>query len=180
MNSVRKFRAVVAGATGYSGRDLTRLLLGHPQMELTGAFASRNTGDIPLAEIHPQFTGMTNLSCRGFDEGLIEALRPDVIFLATPNEFSYEVIPNLLNISSLVVDISGAFRLRDASLYPTFYGFEHKRADLLENQPVDAALVRFLHQVATGGRVGARVRARASDHGQFHAGDTTQENCSTD
>ncbi len=127
-----RVRAIVAGATGYSGRDLIRLLLNHPQIELIGAFASRSGEAAPLAAIHPQLTGLTRLDCQPFDEATIARLDPDLIFLATPNEFSHEVVPALLETGATVVDLSGSFRLRDAALYPKFYGFEHTRPDLLE------------------------------------------------
>ena len=128
----RPVRAIVAGATGYSGRDLIRLLLDHPRINLAGAFASRSADATPLAAIHPLLTGLTKLDCRPFDEAEIAKLDPDLVFLATPNEFSHEVAPALLDAGATVVDLSGAFRLRDASLYPKFYGFEHTRPDLLE------------------------------------------------
>ncbi|HEY8459620.1 MAG TPA: N-acetyl-gamma-glutamyl-phosphate reductase [Blastocatellia bacterium] len=127
-----RVRAVVAGATGYSGRELIKSLLGHPRIDLIGAFASRSGEAAPLAAIHPQLTGLTRLDCRPFDEGEIAKLEPDLVFLATPNEFSHEVVPALLDGGATVVDLSGAFRLRDAELYPKFYGFEHARPDLLE------------------------------------------------
>ncbi len=127
-----RIRAVVAGATGYSGRDLIRLLLNHPQIELAGAFASRSGEVMPLAAVHPQLTGLTRVDCRPFDEAAIASLDPELIFLATPNEFSHEVVPPLLETGATIVDLSGAFRLRDATLYPKFYGFEHTRPDLLQ------------------------------------------------
>jgi N-acetyl-gamma-glutamyl-phosphate reductase len=126
-----RVRAIVAGATGYSGRDLVRLLLGHPQIDLIGAFASRSGEVTSLASIHPQLTGLTKLDCQPFDEAEVAKLDPDLIFLATPNEFSHEVVPALLEMGATIVDLSGAFRLRDAALYPKFYGFEHSRPDLL-------------------------------------------------
>ncbi|MGH9936743.1 MAG: N-acetyl-gamma-glutamyl-phosphate reductase, partial [Blastocatellia bacterium] len=127
-----RVRAVVAGATGYSGRDLIRLLLDHPRIELIGAFASRSAGTTPLAELHPQLMGLTRLDCQPFDDAVIAKLDPDLVFLATPNEFSHEAAPALLEMGATVVDLSGAFRLRDAALYPKFYGFDHARPDLLE------------------------------------------------
>lgn len=127
-----RVRAIVAGATGYSGRDLIKYLLNHPQMELVGAFASRSGESVPLSTIHPQLTGLTDLVCQPFDEAVIAGLDAQVIFLGTPNEFSHEVTPALLESGAVVVDLSGAFRLRDASLYPKYYGFEHTRPDLLE------------------------------------------------
>jgi len=127
-----RVRAIVAGATGYSGRELIRLLLNHPQIDLIGAFASRSGETTKLAAVHPQLTGLTDLDCRPFDEAVIAKLNSDLVFLATPNEFSHEIGPALLETGATVVDLSGAFRLRDAALYLKFYGFEHTRPDLLE------------------------------------------------
>jgi N-acetyl-gamma-glutamyl-phosphate reductase len=126
-----RVRVAVAGATGYSGRDLIGYLLKHPQMELVGAFASRGGATTPLATVHPQLTNLTRLDCQPFDEATIARLDAELIFLATPNEFSHEVTPALLETGATVVDLSGAFRLRDASLYDKFYGFAHTRPDLL-------------------------------------------------
>ncbi len=125
-------RAVVAGATGYSGHELIRLLLNHPQIELCGAYASRTAETQPLSVIHPRLNGQTALSCEAFSEEAVARLQPDLIFLATPNEFSHEVVPALLETGATVVDVSGAYRLKDAALYPKYYGFEHTRPDLLE------------------------------------------------
>lgn len=131
MSSVKRVRAVVAGATGYSGRDLIRMLINHPQIELVGAFASRSVEEMPLAAVHPQLTGLTTLACRPYDEEEIRRLDPGVIFLGTPNEFSHEAVPTLIETGAVVVDLSGAYRLRDASLYPAYYGFEHLHPELL-------------------------------------------------
>lgn len=128
----KTIRAVVAGATGYSGRELIRLLLNHPQIELAGAYASRTAETLPLALIHPQLLGLTQATCEPFDEAAVARLHPELIFLATPNEFSHEVVPALLETGATVVDISGSYRLKDATLYAKYYGFEHARPDLLE------------------------------------------------
>lgn len=125
-------RAVVAGATGYSGYELIRMLLAHPRMELVGAFASPTSTSTPIAEVHPQLTGLTSLVCQPFDDSVIAGLKPDLIFLATPNEFSNDVVPTLLETGATIVDLSGSFRLKKAALYPKYYGFEPKQAALLE------------------------------------------------
>ena len=147
----KKFRAVVAGATGYSGRDLIGLLLDHPSIELVGVYASPNSTDQPLAAVHPQFVNRTNLTCQGYDQSKVQALAPDVTFLATPNEFSHDVALDLLKLDTVVVDISGAFRLKDASLYPLYYGFEHHHSALLEEAVY--GLTEFARERLVGARL---------------------------
>lgn len=146
-----RVRAVVAGATGYSGRDLIKYLLNHTQMELVGAFASRSGETTPLSVIHPQLMGLTALNCQPFDESAIAKLDAQVIFLGTPNEFSHEVTPALLETGATVVDLSGAFRLKDAALYPKHYGFEHTRPDLLETAVY--GLTEFVRQQLPGAKL---------------------------
>ena len=151
MKSARRIRAIVAGATGYSGREIIRLLLAHPEIELIGAFASPNAPATPLAVIHPQLTGTTDLHCTGYDEKIIAAMKPDLAFLATPNEFSYEAAPALLEYCQTLVDVSGAFRLRDASLYRSYYGFDHNRLDLLSSAVY--GLTEFARKELPGARL---------------------------
>lgn len=146
-----RVRAIVAGATGYSGRDLIGLLLNHPRIDLVGAFASRSAEATSLAAIHPQLTGLTRLDCQPFDEAVVSELKPDLVFLATPNEFSHDLAPASLDAGATVVDLSGAFRLRDAASYPKYYGFEHTRPDLL--QKAVYGLTEFAREPLRGARL---------------------------
>jgi N-acetyl-gamma-glutamyl-phosphate reductase len=107
----------VVGITGYAGQELDRLLASHPGIGIAGKFASRadeRTGAEPFS---------------------IEKLRtfsPDVVVLATEHELSMRVVPELLNSGYRVVDMSGAFRMKDSQLYPQWYGFEHAVPALLK------------------------------------------------
>jgi N-acetyl-gamma-glutamyl-phosphate reductase len=146
-----RIRAIVVGGTGYSGRELVRLLNNHPKFELVGVFSSRSGETLSLAEIHPQLIGLINLDCRPFDETAILQLDPQLIFLATPNEFSYEIVPMLLESGAAIVDLSGAFRLRDAAVYPELYGFSHTRPDLL--QKAVYGLTEFVRKEIKGAKL---------------------------
>lgn len=126
-----RIRTVVAGATGYSGRELIRIIAGHPGMELVGAFASPGATPLPIAEIHPQLRGRVAGICQPYAAEAVADLAPQLIFLATPNEFSHEIAASALATGATVVDLSGSFRLRDTSLYPRFYGFEHTQPTLI-------------------------------------------------
>ena len=127
------------GATGYSGREAARLLAGHPSFRLAAAFGGLDREGAPLASIHPALRGTVDLVCSGIggDETIdtaIASLRARGVryaMLATPEELSLRLVPRLLEAGFRVVDLSGAFRLRDADDYPDWYGFEHGAPDLL-------------------------------------------------
>jgi N-acetyl-gamma-glutamyl-phosphate reductase len=112
--------AVVFGGSGYSGLELVRLLQGHAGIRLAGVTSDRWAGK--------SIDGVTYCA---HGEGLERALKCDVALLATPAESSLELVPQLLAAGVRAVDLSGAFRLRDASLYPRFYGFTHGKPALL-------------------------------------------------
>ncbi len=146
-----KLRAVVAGATGYSGIELIKMLLRHPHIELVGAFASRTAETQPLSAVHPQLMGLTNLKCQPYDEKTVAQLEAQLIFLGTPNEFSNEVVPGLLQAGATVVDLSGAWRLKDAALYPKFYGFESQDPRLLHKAVY--GLTEFAYEQLRGAKL---------------------------
>ncbi len=147
----QKIRTIVAGATGYSGFELIKMLLRHSHLELVGAFASRSAETQPLSLVHPQLTGLTELKCQPYDEKTVAQLNPDLIFLGTPNEFSNEIVPELLKSGATVVDLSGAWRLKDAALYPKFYGFESHDPRLL-NQAI-YGLTEFAYEDLRGAKL---------------------------
>ena len=128
-----KFRVAVVGVTGYSGLELIQLVLKHPGMECVAVMASETTGRKPLVEIHPQLRGLSNLVCETQDPEALAALAVDTVFLCTPNEVSYRLVPVLLGHGMRVVDLSGSFRLRDAASYPSWYGFDHGAPEILAN-----------------------------------------------
>jgi N-acetyl-gamma-glutamyl-phosphate reductase len=101
-------RVAIAGATGYAGVELEKILSRHKHAQVVAAFSS---GSFSL-------------------EALFES-KPDVVFLATPNEVSAELVPSILDAGIKVIDLSGAFRLGEPSLYPSWYGFTHARPELL-------------------------------------------------
>lgn len=130
-------RIVIVGAAGYSGAELVSILLGHPRVEIVGLFGSARRGGSggtfrTLADVFPRFRNRIDLPLHAADPKEIAALRPDAVFLATPHEASMELAPELLETGLRVLDLSAAFRFRDASVYPTHYGFTHTQPGLLE------------------------------------------------
>ncbi len=120
-------RVAVVGATGYAGRELVRLLQRHPFVRLAHLASSGRDakGPIPIERAHPSLRGKSRLTCHPLRLEDFSSERADLVFLATPHEISLEVAPTLLERGLRVVDLSGAFRLREAGAYPRWYGLEH-------------------------------------------------------
>jgi N-acetyl-gamma-glutamyl-phosphate reductase len=120
-------KVAIYGATGYTGVELLRLLQNHPKVKVT-ALISQSYAAKRLSEVFPFFYGeLGNLT-------LTEEPKEDyeVAFLCLPHEGSLELVPKLLEEGKKVIDLSGAYRLKDPSLYPYYYSFEHKYPELLE------------------------------------------------
>jgi N-acetyl-gamma-glutamyl-phosphate reductase len=140
--SVLRVRAVVLGASGYVGRELLTLLARHPGARVVRMISSTSGGKkpFPIEQVHPALRGRFGIPCLPLDlEGLagsslleaVGAPEADVAFLATPHETSRDVVPTLLDAGLRVIDLSGAFRLKDSAAYPRWYGFEHGAAEAL-------------------------------------------------
>ena len=119
-------RVAIVGATGYSGAELTAILAKHAEVELVALFSSKGGARSQVTPAHP------DLMAEPFDMDALVAANPEIVFLATPNEVSAELAPELLDRGMRVIDLSGAFRLDDPAMYPVWYGFEHARPALLD------------------------------------------------
>jgi N-acetyl-gamma-glutamyl-phosphate reductase len=108
-------RASVAGATGYAGRELLRLLARHPGVTVRAAMGSTADAPPPPASLARIWDG----ELIGFDEDRLADA--DVAFLALPESAAARIAPALVDAGVRVIDLSGAFRLADASLRERWY-----------------------------------------------------------
>jgi N-acetyl-gamma-glutamyl-phosphate reductase len=120
--------AGIIGASGYSGIELTRLLLGHRGLKLAFVTSDRWVGQ----SIASKTALPSELLYVSNEQGLASAKGCEVVFLATPAETSLELAPKLRAMGVRVVDLAGSFRLQDLSKYPAFYKFEHTSPALLK------------------------------------------------
>ena len=110
------YSVAIVGVTGYSGREANRILKDHPAVKVTGRFASKSDGS-------------------GIEAYALDAVKragPDIVITATEHDVSLRIVPELLAAGLRVIDMSGAFRMKDAALYPKWYGFEHTSPALLQ------------------------------------------------
>ena len=125
----RMFSVGIIGASGYAGAELLRLVAAHPQLKLAWATGDTQAGS-PIAELYPSLIGAYGEECfRAYDPNNVDGL--DVVMLALPHGKSQELVPDLRGRARTVVDVAADFRLKDASLYPTWYGEAHACPELL-------------------------------------------------
>jgi N-acetyl-gamma-glutamyl-phosphate reductase len=111
----------VAGASGYAGGELLRLLASHPDFDVVSAAANSNAGE-PVTSVHPNLATYSNLT---FGETNVEALAgADLVFMALPHGASAALAAQLPE-HQKIVDLGADFRLKDAAAWTTYYGGEH-------------------------------------------------------
>jgi len=108
---MNKYKTGIAGFTGYSGAELVRLLASHPNAEPILLEHRQDAAGQPQPLDFPQ---PRRIPCTP-DAVRAESLA--VVFLATPPSVSMELAPAMLDAGVKVIDLSGAFRLRDAAIY---------------------------------------------------------------
>jgi len=123
-----KTRVGIIGATGYTGLELIRLLLHHPEVEIT-ALTSQKYAGIPIDQVFPSLKKHLQLKCEElFADQIVK--KTDFIFTAVPHKTAMETVPSFYRQRKRVVDLSADFRLKDAGVYEKWYQ-KHTAADLL-------------------------------------------------
>jgi N-acetyl-gamma-glutamyl-phosphate reductase len=122
-------KAGIVGASGYTGAELLRLLAAHPDVEVAVATAHSHAGQVVGEHTPSLAAAYPGLIYEAADPELLDGL--DVVFCALPHGESQQFVPALRSHVGVIVDLAADFRLRDASLYPTWYGEEHAAPALL-------------------------------------------------
>ncbi|MBM4439172.1 MAG: N-acetyl-gamma-glutamyl-phosphate reductase [Candidatus Rokubacteria bacterium] len=120
-------RVAVAGASGYMGAELLRLLHVHPQVTLTGVTSDRLSGE-RLDAAFPHLRGLTDLTFHELDAPWL-ASAADVVFLALPHLESQKAVPVLRAAGVKVIDLSADYRLHDPKDYVEWYKSPHLDPD---------------------------------------------------
>ena len=121
MCSEKRVRVAVAGASGYAGGEVLRLLLGHPLVEVGALTGASNAGE-PLGRLQPH---LPPLADRVLEPTTVEVLSGhDVVFLALPHGQSGEIAKALPD-DCVVIDCGADFRLTDPGQWEAFYGGAH-------------------------------------------------------
>ncbi|MBI3463478.1 MAG: N-acetyl-gamma-glutamyl-phosphate reductase, partial [Planctomycetes bacterium] len=116
-------RVAILGATGYTALELIKILLRHPQAQIT-MLTSRQEGQPHLSEVHPSLTGRLDLRCEPFRADRV-AKAAECVFSTLPHTASMEACPALLERGCRVIDLSADYRLSDPNVYAEWYGASH-------------------------------------------------------
>jgi N-acetyl-gamma-glutamyl-phosphate reductase len=119
----------VVGASGYAGMELLRLCAAHPELEVVVATAGGHAGDVVAHHTPSLAAAYPSLTYAPTDASELDGL--DLVFVALPHGRSQHLVPDLVSKVGVVVDLAADFRLKDASLYPTWYGEPHVAPELL-------------------------------------------------
>lgn len=123
-------RVAIIGASGYTGAELLRLAASHPELDVVLATADTQAGT-DVATLYPSLAATwPDLALTPFHADACDGL--DLAFLCLPHGAAQAVVPQLLDRVGAIVDLSADFRLKDATLYPRWYGEPHAEPALLE------------------------------------------------
>jgi N-acetyl-gamma-glutamyl-phosphate reductase len=121
----------VVGVSGYTGFELAKILLRHPEAERLTFYLREPQGAHCLTELFPQLRGWGQAPVKPLSVEAIADSGAGTAFLATPHEASAELAPRLLAAGLRVVDLSAAFRLREAEMFARWYQLPTPHADWL-------------------------------------------------
>ncbi len=131
MQTKGQVRVAIAGASGYTGAELLRLLVQHPGVRVAALTAETHANQ-PISHVFPSLRRFVDLTCIPLDPARLAA-DADFVFLALPHKASMTVAPALLERGVRVLDLSADFRLKDAAAYPAWYGLTHDAPQLLKD-----------------------------------------------
>ncbi len=123
-------KTAVFGASGYTGQELTRILSGHPGVDLV-AVTSRRFDSQRVTDVFPYLSGLTSLIYQNAEPADIAKIC-DVVFLALPHGISMKIAPVFIQAGKKVIDLSADYRLRNIGAYEKWYA-THSSAGILKD-----------------------------------------------
>jgi N-acetyl-gamma-glutamyl-phosphate reductase len=123
-----KLKTAVLGATGYSGLELTRILLRHPRVEKPvllrrSSDQGSDNGSVDLADVFPALSGNGGYPLQSLSWPVLRQKGVELLFLATPHEASRSLVPEAMAEGLRIIDLSGAWRLKQDQ-HRAIYNFE--------------------------------------------------------
>ncbi len=123
-----KTKVGIIGATGYTGLELLRFLIHHPEIEIR-ALTSQKYAGVEIGQVFPALTNQIQIKCEELSAERISE-KTDFLFTAVPHKTAMEIVPVFHKKGKRIVDLSADFRLKDANVYEKWYQ-KHTATDLL-------------------------------------------------
>ncbi|HYW33801.1 MAG TPA: N-acetyl-gamma-glutamyl-phosphate reductase [Balneolaceae bacterium] len=124
-----KHKVGVVGGTGYTGAELVRLLVNHPDVILE-TVTSRSEAGRSFSAVHPHFSGLADMKFQTVEK--LDRYDLDLVFLALPHGASMDFIESYKEEKYRVIDLSGDFRLTSAKTYEKWYGQDHTAPEFID------------------------------------------------
>jgi N-acetyl-gamma-glutamyl-phosphate reductase len=118
----QRYKVSIVGASGYTGSELARILINHPEVEIVSITSESHKGK-KFSDLHGQFSGIIDFELIGADEVNIQEV--DVVFLALPHGVSMEFVKRWIDDGVKIIDLSGDFRLSSPEVYEDWYKKDH-------------------------------------------------------
>ncbi|MBU4457814.1 MAG: N-acetyl-gamma-glutamyl-phosphate reductase [Candidatus Omnitrophica bacterium] len=120
----------IMGASGYAGEELLRILLNHPEVQITAVAAKIDP--VNIYKLYPWLKGRLDLECRDMSaEEIIK--KCDCVFLALPHKVSMKFAPKFLKAGKKVIDLSADFRIKDVNVYEKWYEVKHECPEYIKD-----------------------------------------------
>ena len=130
MTQTRTVKVAVVGASGYTGGELLRLIVGHPKMTLAAVTSEQSAGS-PVSAVFPHLASLVPFSFESLAPEAIAA-RAGAVFVSLPHTKSFAPVAACLAAGKPVVDLSADYRLKNPRSYETWYQTTHPYPKLLE------------------------------------------------
>ncbi|VAX31779.1 N-acetyl-gamma-glutamyl-phosphate reductase [hydrothermal vent metagenome] len=121
-------KVAIAGASGYTGLELLRLLIKHTEVKITAVTSEKYQGQM-LADVFPSFGGFSDLQFTPLTPGIADDC--DILFLALPHTTALDRMPAFLKESCRVIDLSADFRLQSQETFQQWYAVPHAQSEAL-------------------------------------------------
>ncbi len=125
-----RLKVGIAGAAGYAGCELIRLLATHPHADVSWLMTGKTNEGKRLHEVFPHLRGVPERVFQPMEAAAAEGA--DAVFMCTPHGVAVSMVPEFLEAGCKVIDVSADFRLKDPKAYDKWYQMTHTAPDLLE------------------------------------------------
>jgi N-acetyl-gamma-glutamyl-phosphate reductase len=116
------YKVSIIGASGYTGSELARILINHPEIEIVSITSETHKGK-RFSDLHGQFSGIIDFELISAEDVNVDAV--DVVFLALPHGVSMKFVKRWADKGVKIIDLSGDFRLSSPEIYEAWYKKEH-------------------------------------------------------